>query len=101
MDPLPQLVITIGTLIAAVIVAAFVGGRKGLADVEARSDAEMARLVTALEGRIKVLTAELAEAQAQIQTMRAEIETLRKQTADLKADLAAEQRITARFMGGK
>jgi uncharacterized coiled-coil protein SlyX len=99
-DPILQVIISTGTVIAAAIVAIVVGSRKGLADVEARTDAEMARLVAALEGRIKVLEADLATANQQIGQLTAKITEQGVEITQLQSDLKDERRITARLNGG-
>lgn len=97
MDPFAQVVVSAATVIAAAVVAIVVGSRKGLADVEARSDAEMARLVDALEGRVKVLTDDLAYANTQVDRLRDEVKRLSGEIANLQKELTEEKRITARI----
>lgn len=99
MDPLVQIILSTGSLVVAAIIAVVIGSRKGIADIEARTDAEMARLVEALEGRVKVLTEALAQANRQVEVLRSEVHGLRAEVAELQQDLKAEQRITARLTG--
>lgn len=99
MDPLVQIILSTGSLVVAAVIAVVIGSRKGIADIEARTDAEMARLVEALEGRVKVLTEALAQANRQVEVLRSEVHGLRVEVAELQQDLKAEQRITARLTG--
>ena len=98
MDPFFQVVISALTVIAAAVGAVIIGSRKGLADVEARGDAEMARLVAALEGRIKVLEADLASANQRIGELKAQSLVQATEIARLQGELINEQRITARMV---
>lgn len=99
MDPLVQIILSTGSLVVAAVIAVVIGSRKGIADIEARTDAEMARLVEALEGRVKVLTEALAQANRQVEVLRSEVHGLRAEVAELQQDLKDEQRITARLTG--
>lgn len=99
MDPLVQIILSTGSLVVAAVIAVVIGSRKGIADIEARTDAEMARLVEALEGRVKVLTEALAQANRQVEVLRSEVHGLRVEVAELQQDLKDEQRITARLTG--
>lgn len=97
MDPLFQVALSALTVIVAASVAVVVGRSKGLAAVEAKGDAEMARLVSALEGRTRVLEADLDAANKLVALLRAEVVTLTAQVAGLKLELETEQRITKRL----
>lgn len=100
MDLLIQLILSTGTVLAAAVIAIIIGSRKGLADVEARTDAEMTRLVDALEKRIAVLEHSLAEAKQKAEAQEQEITSLRAEIVKLRTDLMLERAITARLTGG-
>ena len=97
MDPIVQIILSTGTVIVAAIVAIVIGRQRGLASVEERTDAEMARLVDALEGRIKVLEADLATANQRIGELTAKVKEQAGEIGRLQLDLRDEQRITARL----
>lgn len=98
MDPgVQQLVVAAVTLITAGAVAAWVGGRRGLADVEARSDAETKKLVDALEGRVQVLEAALRAANEMSARQDGVIAAQEARIRKLEAELDVERRITARL----
>lgn len=108
MDPtvITNLVFGIGTVAVAGVVAAFVGRRRGLDQVDQRTDAEIKRLVDAQSARLLLLEAENArQAQAMsdqrvtIATLTAEQASLRSKVEELEVALARERRITAGMRG--
>lgn len=79
-----------GIAIVTAVVIIVVGTRRGLRQVDEAADRETAKLLAAQAARITFLEAENARLVAQV-------ETLTRGMAELKADLAVEKRISARF----
>lgn len=70
---------------AAAVVAIVVGSRRGLDQAEERADRETAQTVAAMERRLAVLTADLADARSEVDRLRSEVARLRTELAEEKA----------------
>ena len=106
MDPLINLIYGVGTVAIAAVVAVIVGKRRGLDEVDSRTDAEIKRLVDAQSARLLLLEAENARQAVAMADQRVTIATLTQAQADLKAKveeletaLARERRVTATMRG--
>lgn len=87
-----NVVLGVGTIVVSAAVAAVVGRRRGLEQVDQRADNEIKRLVDAQAQRLAILESEN-------QRMRVEVATLTQTVATLRAELDVEKRITARIRG--
>lgn len=95
MEPLPisQLLIGAGTVAAAAIAAAIVGRRRGLDQVEARSDSALRETLDAQDRRIALQDREIADLRAQVAALTAQVATL---TSDLhRSDAALRMALSA------
>lgn len=101
-----NLLFGVGTVVIASLVAIVVGRRRGLDEVDQRTDQEIKRLVDAQAARLLLLEAENARQAVAMADQRVTIATLTQAQADLKAKveelemaLARERRITAGMRG--
>ena len=90
----------------AAVVAVIVGRRRGLEQVDQRTDAEIGRLVDAQAARLLLLEAEnkrqaeqMAEQRRTIDTLTTEQKSLRSKVEELELALARERRVTAGMRG--
>ena len=88
--PISQVIIGAGTIAVAAVVAAVVGRRRGLDQVEARADSELRKLVEAQAARLLLLEASDRSKSERIATLEAQVKAL-------EAELADERRITRRL----
>lgn len=92
MESAAQLIIAAGTVLVAAFVAAFVGRRRGIDQVEARADSELRKLVDAQAARLLLL-----EESDKAKTLR--IIELEAKVRVLEDDLKTERAITRRLQG--
>ena len=85
-----QVIIGAGTIAFAAIIAAVVGRRRGLDQVEARADTELRKLVDAQAARLLLLEASDRSKSERIATLEAQVHALEQELAD-------ERRITRRL----
>lgn len=91
--PISQVIIGAGTIAVAAIVAAVVGRRRGLDQVEARADTELRKLVDAQAARLLLLeesdkakTARIVELEHKVRTLEDELRLERAITARMQGD---------------
>ena len=87
-----NLVIGGGSIIVAAVVAAFVGKRRGLDQVEERTDSEIKKTMDAQSVRLTLQDREIAE-------LKLQVASLQSQIATLQTELDIERRISLRFRG--
>ena len=97
MDPITVL-ISVGSAAVAGLVVIVVGSKRGLVALDDKADKETARLIAALEGRVKVLLEELASARADINRLVSETTSMRSELVTLRAELAMERAISRRLV---
>jgi hypothetical protein len=101
-----NLVFGIGTVAVATAMAIIVGRRRGLEDIDQRTDAEIKRLVDAQSARLLLLEAEnkrqaerMGEQDATIAHLSEKAMALAAKVEDLELALARERRVTASMRG--
>jgi hypothetical protein len=92
-DALLSAAATFGIPAAAGVVVIWMGRRRGIDQIESRSDAALKALVDAQSERLALMERERTELRARISLLETEVASLRK-------DLEMERRITARFTQG-
>ena len=92
MDPLPNLIIGLGSAVAAAIVAIVVGRKRGLDAVADRTDKEVQMAASAMDRRLALQDREIAELKAQVANLQAQVASL---TTDLHTSDAAVRRLVA------
>ena len=93
MESLISAVSTFGMAVATGAAVVWMGRRRGIDQVEARSDHALQQLVEAQSARLALMDTERSE-------MRARITALETEVARLRSELEMERRITARFTQG-
>ena len=93
MDSLLSMAATFGTAIATGAAVIWMGRRRGIDQIESRSDHALQQLVEAQSARLALMDTERSE-------MRARITALETEVARLRSELEMERRITARFTQG-
>ena len=93
MEALLSAAATFGIPAAAGVVVIWMGRRRGIDQIESRSDAALKALVDAQSERLSLMERERTELRARISLLETEVASLRK-------DLEMERRITARFTQG-
>lgn len=88
--PLVSLILGVGVITGAALVALVVARRRGLDQVEDRSEAANQKTLNAQDRRLELQDREIAD-------LRAQVLALSKQVADLQRDLDLERRISLRF----
>lgn len=103
---MPNLIVGLGSAVIAAIVAVVVGRRRGLDQIDDRTDAEIKRLVDAQSARLLLLEAEnarqavaMADQRVTIATLTADQATLKAKVEELELALARERRVTATMRG--
>lgn len=79
-----------GVIVGSVLVAVVVARRRGLDQVEDRSETANQKTLDAQDRRLELQDREIAD-------LRAQVLALSKQVADLQRDLELERRISLRF----
>ena len=82
------IVFSVGSAGVAAAVAVWAGKRRGMAEVETKADAELARLVEAQSRRLSLMDRENADLRARVSQLEADLAAL-KQSLDVERNTSA------------